>query len=557
MQIYFHRSTGRTLPRAMQPSVRPRISVLVLLLIFFPLTLAGAVQIPDTGQTLTYSSTGSIAWPVEGSRFHGQDAHFEGPQMAYRDNKDGTITDLVTGLMWSKAVDEVKLSLAEAKHQARKMDLGGHTDWRVPTIKELYSLMNFSGSTGMPGRTQGKPVNAVPYINTDYFDFKYGDTRRGERYIDAQWLSSTTYVHTTMNGSPTLFGVNFADGRIKGYGYGRKGPKGEKKFYVRYVRGHQDYGQNQYTDNGNGTVTDQSTNMIWAQADSQRAMTWEEALAYARNSRLGGYSDWRLPNAKELQYIVDYTRSPDTTHSPAIAQVFSATPVTNEAGQDDFGHYWTATTHLDGPRAGANAVTICFGRAMGQMRGKTMDVHGAGAQRSDPKTGGNMIGHGPQGDARHGRNFVRLVRGGEVTPRTAQPDQDTTRYPYVVRVDEGYEAISTGRGFSNQQGNPMGGGSRPQGSGPGQAGGFGGSQFRGPGQFKSPEQFNSPGQDMDGGGASAFINRLDRNHDGRVDRSEFDGPAMHFDRFDTDRDGYITGDEAPTGPPPGGRPPMQ
>jgi hypothetical protein len=42
-----------------------------------------------------------------------------------------------------------------------------------------------------------------------------------------------------------------------------------------------------------------------------------------------------------------------------------------------------------------------------------MDVHGAGAQRSDPKKGDPAdfaTGHGPQGDAIRIDNFVRLVQ---------------------------------------------------------------------------------------------------------------------------------------------------
>jgi hypothetical protein len=119
-----------------------------------------------------------------------------------------------------------------------------------------------------------------------------------------------------MNGAQTLFGVNFADGRIKGYGYSHPGRgRPEKKFYARYVRNTTDqaYGENDFADNGDGTVTDRVTGMMWMKADSGQAMTWEEALAWAENLEYGGYDDWRLPNAKELQYIVDYSRSPDTT----------------------------------------------------------------------------------------------------------------------------------------------------------------------------------------------------------------------------------------------------
>jgi len=62
---------------------------------------------------------------------------------------------------------------------------------------------------------------------------------------------------------------------------------------------------------------------------------------------------------------------------------------------------------------------VAFGEALGFMRGprggtpRLMDVHGAGAQRSDPKTGNAddyPYGHGPQGDVRRIDNYVRLVR---------------------------------------------------------------------------------------------------------------------------------------------------
>jgi hypothetical protein len=62
-----------------------------------------------------------------------------------------------------------------------------------------------------------------------------------------------------------------------------------------------------------------------------------------------------------------------------------------------------------------DAAYVAFGRALGYMHNTWMDVHGAGAQRSDPKTGdaGDFpTGQGPQGDARRATNYVRCVRGG-------------------------------------------------------------------------------------------------------------------------------------------------
>ena len=60
-------------------------------------------------------------------------------------------------------------------------------------------------------------ANSRPYLDTRYFDFAYGDESKGDRIIDCQDWSATPYVGKTMDGNATVFGVNFADGRIKGY----------------------------------------------------------------------------------------------------------------------------------------------------------------------------------------------------------------------------------------------------------------------------------------------------------------------------------------------------
>ena len=75
--------------------------------------------------------------------------------------------------------------------------------------------------------------------------------------------------------------------------------------------------------------------------------------------------------------------------------------------------YWTSTTHLDGVNPYASAVYIAFGEGQGKMNGILMDVHGAGCQRSDPKSG-NISDYpeffGPQGDVRYVYSYVRCVR---------------------------------------------------------------------------------------------------------------------------------------------------
>jgi hypothetical protein len=383
----------------------------------------GSYPIVDTGQNTFWNSNGEkIANPVEGDAFYGQDAQFTDNAPSYQDNGDGTVSDLVTGLMWTQSPDlngdgtinqADKLTLAEAVASTSSVTAGAYSDWRLPTIKELYSLINFSGVD--PRLDDTDPTRLTPFIDTRYFKFGYGDIDAGERIIDAQFATSTVYVGKT--GGPdkqTMFGVNFADGRIKGYGLGLKG---DKTFYVFYVRGNPAYGVNSYKDNGDGTVTDAATRLMWSQSDSGAGMDWEQALTFAQQKNTEnylGHNDWRLPNAKELQSIVDYTRAPAVTNSPALDPLFNATKITNEAGQDDFACYWSSTTHLNsGRNAGEQAAYISFGRTMGKMFGIWMDVHGAGAQRSDPKAGDPLDypdGFGPQGDAIRINNYVRLVR---------------------------------------------------------------------------------------------------------------------------------------------------
>nr|WP_205757906.1 DUF1566 domain-containing protein [Lutibacter sp. HS1-25] len=212
----------------------------------------------------------------------------------------------------------------------------------------------------------------------------------------------------------TVFGVNFVDGRIKGYPKFNPRTGNANKMYFRMVRGNTDYGKNYFVDNNDGTISDLATGLMWQKADDGISRDWSESLSYAENLSLANHNDWRLPNAKEMQSIVDYTRSPQTTNSPAIDPLFECTEITDPNGNT--GHYpfyWTGTTHLDGVNPYSGAVYIAFGEGQGKMNGTLMDVHGAGCQRSDPKSG-NKSNYpqffGPQGDVRYVYNYVRCVR---------------------------------------------------------------------------------------------------------------------------------------------------
>jgi hypothetical protein len=377
---------------------------------------AGSLSYPlvDTGQVVFYDTEGEIDEPAEGEAFYGQDAAYEGSQPSYTDNGDGTVSDNVTGLMWQQDPGE-KMTHAEAVAGADSFELAGYDDWRLPSIKELYSLIDFSG---VDPSCMEASCESTPFVDTGFFAFQYGDTDAGERVIDSQWATSTLYVGTTMGGDETMFGVNLADGRIKGYPI--SDPQGgEKTFFVIYARGNPDYGLNNFVDNGDGTVSDLAAGLMWQQDDSINGKDWSEALDYCEALDAGGYDDWRLPNAKELQSIVDYTRTPATSNSAAIDPVFSASAITDEDGGTNYGFYWTGTTHARDVVGGRDAVYVAFGEALGWMQNRQtgeptlLDVHGAGAQRSDPKTGDAADypnGRGPQGDVIRIDNLVRCVR---------------------------------------------------------------------------------------------------------------------------------------------------
>jgi len=84
-------------------------------------------------------------------------------------------------------------------------------------------------------------------------------------------------------------------------------------------------------DNGDGTVTDFDTGLMWQQSDDNTTRTWADAETYCAGLSLAGKTDWRLPEAKELTSIVDYRYA-----NPAINA--TAFPGTNAS------YYWSASS---------------------------------------------------------------------------------------------------------------------------------------------------------------------------------------------------------------------
>lgn len=385
-----------------------------------------------SGQTSTYNADGDLVYNLsEGDAFYGQDADYlNGLAMSYVDNGDGTTSDLNTGLMWQTIPTPVGMTYDEAIEYVENLELAGYDDWRTPNLKELFSISDF-----------GK---GWPYLDTMYFKLASGVVDKSE-----QFWSSNRYVGTTVEGKDNAaFGVNHVTGHIKAYaaaagmedGEGGMPPEGDgpqgtgpgtapadstgtgtpppgdtgsgimgnpMAKHIRAVRGNE-YGINKYNDNGDATITDISTGLMWMQDDSGDGMIWEDALAYAENSTFGGYTDWRLPNVKEHQGIVDYGYSPTATDpdkvGPAIDPLFNCTAITSEGGYDDYAYYWTSTSaNFSKGQAYYYAWYISLGRA---VNGEGEDFHGAGAVRFDTKDIDGPAGE----DAERYYNYVRLVR---------------------------------------------------------------------------------------------------------------------------------------------------
>jgi Protein of unknown function (DUF1566) len=86
-------------------------------------------------------------------------------------------------------------------------------------------------------------------------------------------------------------------------------------------------------DNSDGTVTDYETGLVWQQGEGG-TKTWESAISYCEGLSLAGKNDWRLPNRKELQFLVYYEK-----YSPALDTAFFPNASSS--------YYWSSTTEAD------------------------------------------------------------------------------------------------------------------------------------------------------------------------------------------------------------------
>ena len=141
-----------------------------------PCTGGTGCSVPATGQTTAYQAdkNDAIPGPVDVP----DDGWLEaGGTLAYADNGDGTITDLSTGLMWEKKndddtphdVDNYYLWSGSGSEETiwdwlddvnaeGGTGFAGHSDWRIPNLRELQSIVNYG--VVFPGPTVSPAFNA-------------------------------------------------------------------------------------------------------------------------------------------------------------------------------------------------------------------------------------------------------------------------------------------------------------------------------------------------------------------------------------------------------------
>ena len=229
--------------------------------------------------------------------------------------------------------------------------LCGRTDWRLPTVHEIQGLADYNAVVA-----NGSGGYSTPAIDTDYFPYTL--TSQYQWY----WTSNLNVDPDVNPGGGSSTSNYFAWAYGSAEARTRSGTGGvtvgdtARGNYVRLVSSSgiveshfSDYSDNRYTDNGDGTISDAQTGLMWSKCsygqpydgtdtdndglicDGSPAFgNWQQAFAWAADSTDYGYSDWRLPNIKELGSIVDFGSA-----RPAINQSVFPSTVS--------GPYWTST----------------------------------------------------------------------------------------------------------------------------------------------------------------------------------------------------------------------
>jgi len=93
-----------------------------------------------------------------------------------------------------------------------------------------------------------------------------------------------------------------------------------------------------FKDNGDGTVYDTQTGLMWAARDNGRDITWADAREYCRDYSGGGHTDWRIPTQDELAGLYDKEVA-DSYHITPLIKISKCCPWAIETQGSDAAHF--------------------------------------------------------------------------------------------------------------------------------------------------------------------------------------------------------------------------
>ena len=279
-----------------------------------------------TGLTKCYDKGKEINCPKDGKDFYGQDANYAKlkkcvPRQFSIDSSvknEPVVIDKSTGLKWQQSFFEVENS-AEASDYCENLNYSGNDDWRVPTVKELFSIIDWSRHD--------------PAINTDYFHGTPSDN-----FLASSVRKDYVWI------------IDFSKGETF------QTRDAGNKLYVRCVRGNDSFWNIKISaDYGSPTVYyidykyrnfNKKSDIFLEEKYGNGVPTWEEALDFCQKQTFAGVS-WRLPNINELAFFLfhigggsSYWSSTTYAEDPSGAWIFKfgsrVTAALKEGVQEDF-----------------------------------------------------------------------------------------------------------------------------------------------------------------------------------------------------------------------------